>query len=139
MTASVVVEKPFGRDLATAKALNATLAQHFDEGQISASRIDFINTFWQRNRAEGTPGCGSVWQRCLNRVGNNHYVDHIQITVAETVGVAGAGPITIRCHARYGKNHLMQLLRLIAMEAPSVLMLTLCGRKAESHSRIVIN
>ncbi|MFN3724622.1 MAG: glucose-6-phosphate dehydrogenase, partial [Paracoccaceae bacterium] len=81
--ARIVVEKPFGRDLATARALNATLAQHFLETQIY--RIDHYL------------GKETVQNLMAVRFANilfeplwkSEYVDHVQITVAETVGVEG--------------------------------------------------
>jgi glucose-6-phosphate 1-dehydrogenase len=112
----VVVEKPFGRDLATAKALNATLAQHFNEGQIY--RIDhYLGKETVQNLM--AVRFGNV---LFEPLWNNHYVDHIQITVAETVGVGGRGAYYDQSGAMRDmvQNHLMQLLCLIAMEAPSV-------------------
>ena len=110
----IVVEKPFGRDLETARALNETLATHFKERQIY--RIDHYL------------GKETVQNLMAVRVGNmiyeplwnNHYVDHIQITVAETVGVGGRGAYYDKSGAMRDmvQNHLMQLLCLIAMEPP---------------------
>jgi len=111
----IVVEKPFGRDLETAQELNATLAQHFNENQIyridhylgketvqNLMAVRFANVLFE-----------PLW--------NNHYVDHIQITVAETVSVGGRGAYYDRSGAMRDmvQNHLMQLLCLIAMEPPS--------------------
>ena len=84
----IVVEKPFGHDLATARALNQTLAEHFDESQIY--RIDHY--LGQRDRAKPDGRC-ALATCCLSRFGMRAYVDHIQITVAETVGVEGRGRI----------------------------------------------
>lgn len=112
--ARVVVEKPFGRDLATAKALNATLAQHFAERQIY--RIDHYL------------GKETVQNLMAVRFANilfeplwkSEYVDHVQITVAETVSVEGRGAYydTSGAMRDMVQNHLMQLLCLIAMEPP---------------------
>ena len=111
----IVVEKPFGHDLASAKALNATLANFFDETQIY--RIDHYL------------GKETVQNLMAVRFGNmlfeplwsNHFVDHIQITVAETVGVGGRGSYYDKSGAMRDmvQNHLMQLLCLIAMEPPN--------------------
>tara|TARA_B110000908_G_C10256401_1_gene455830 strand:- start:739 stop:2196 length:1458 start_codon:yes stop_codon:yes gene_type:complete len=111
----IVVEKPFGRDLETAKALNASLAEHFDESQIY--RIDHYL------------GKETVQNLMAVRFGNMlfeplwsaQYVDHIQITVAETVGVGGRGEYYDKSGAMRDmvQNHLMQLLCLIAMEPPA--------------------
>ncbi|EAR49398.1 glucose-6-phosphate 1-dehydrogenase [Oceanicola granulosus HTCC2516] len=111
----LVVEKPFGRDLKSARALNATLADHFNEDQIyridhylgketvqNLMAVRFANVLFE-----------PLW--------NSHYVDHIQITVAETVGVGGRGSYYDKSGAMRDmvQNHLMQLLCLIAMEPPN--------------------
>ena len=83
----IVVEKPFGRDLESACALNATLAEHFDESQIY--RIDhYLGKETVQNLMAirfGNILFEPLW--------NAQYIDHIQITVAETVGVGGRGGI----------------------------------------------
>ena len=111
----IVVEKPFGRDLATAQALNETLAAHFKETQIY--RIDhYLGKETVQNLM--AVRFGNV---LFEPLWNNHYVDHIEITVAETVGVGGRGAYYDRSGAMRDmvQNHLMQLLCLIAMEPPS--------------------
>ncbi len=111
----VVVEKPFGKDLATAKALNATLAQHFDETQIY--RIDhYLGKETVQNLM--AVRFGNV---LFEPLWNAQYVDHIQITVAETVDVGGRGGYYDKSGAMRDmvQNHLMQLLCLIAMEPPA--------------------
>ena len=110
----IVVEKPFGRDLDSARALNETLAAHFDEGQIY--RIDhYLGKETVQNLM--AVRFGNV---LFEPLWNNHYVDHIQITVAETVGVGGRGAYYDKSGAMRDmvQNHLMQLLCLIAMEPP---------------------
>jgi glucose-6-phosphate 1-dehydrogenase len=110
----IVVEKPFGRDLESARALNKTLAAHFDERQIY--RIDhYLGKETVQNLM--AVRFGNV---LFEPLWNNHYVDHIQITVAETVGVGGRGAYYDRSGAMRDmvQNHLMQLLCLIAMEPP---------------------
>ena len=112
----IVVEKPFGRDLASAKALNDTLATHFEERQIY--RIDhYLGKETVQNLM--AVRFGNV---LFEPLWNSHYVDHIQITVAETVGVGGRGAYYDKSGAMRDmvQNHLMQLLCLIAMEPPSV-------------------
>lgn len=112
----IVVEKPFGRDLTSAKALNDTLAAHFDERQIY--RIDhYLGKETVQNLM--AVRFGNV---LFEPLWNSHYVDHIQITVAETVGVGGRGSYYDKSGAMRDmvQNHLMQLLCLIAMEPPSV-------------------
>ncbi|MEM9871492.1 MAG: glucose-6-phosphate dehydrogenase [Pseudomonadota bacterium] len=111
----IVVEKPFGRDLATAKALNRDLAAFFDEGQIY--RIDhYLGKETVQNLMAVRFG-----NMLFEPLWNSQYVDHIQITVAETVGVGGRGEYYDKSGAMRDmvQNHLMQLLCLIAMEPPS--------------------
>jgi glucose-6-phosphate 1-dehydrogenase len=111
----IVVEKPFGRDLASAKELNATLAHHFSEEQIY--RIDhYLGKETVQNLM--AVRFGNV---LFEPLWNAQYVDHVQITVAETVGVGGRGAYYDKSGAMRDmvQNHLMQLLCLIAMEPPS--------------------
>jgi glucose-6-phosphate 1-dehydrogenase len=110
----IVVEKPFGRDLASAQALNKVLAEHFTETQIY--RIDHYL------------GKETVQNLMAVRFANilfeplwkSEYIDHVQITVAETVGVDGRGAYYDKSGAMRDmvQNHMMQLLCLIAMEPP---------------------
>ena len=111
----IVVEKPFGRDLASAKALNATLAAHFDESQIY--RIDHYLGKETVQNLMAVRFANILFEPLWNA----QYVDHIQITVAETVGVGGRGAYYDKSGAMRDmmQNHLMQLLCLIAMEPPS--------------------
>ena len=111
----IVVEKPFGRDLDSAQELNETLAKHFKESQIY--RIDhYLGKETVQNLM--AVRFGNV---LFEPLWNNHYVDHIEVTVAETVGVGGRGAYYDRSGAMRDmvQNHLMQLLCLIAMEPPS--------------------
>jgi glucose-6-phosphate 1-dehydrogenase len=113
--ARVVVEKPFGHDLASAKELNRCLHSVFDERQIF--RIDHYL------------GKESVQNILILRLGNgffeplwnNRYVDHVQITVAETVGVEQRAAYYEQAGVSRDilQNHLMQLLSLTAMEPPA--------------------
>ncbi|MGB0799131.1 MAG: glucose-6-phosphate dehydrogenase [Planktomarina sp.] len=113
--ARIVVEKPFGRDRESAQALNASLAAQFDEGQIY--RIDhYLGKETVQNLMAVRFG-----NLLFEPLWNSQYVDHIQITVAETVGVGGRGTYYDKSGAMRDmvQNHLMQLLCLIAMESPS--------------------
>jgi glucose-6-phosphate 1-dehydrogenase len=111
----IVVEKPFGKDLETARALNATLAKHFCEDQIY--RIDhYLGKETVQNLMAVRFG-----NMLFEPLWNAQFIDHIQITVAETVGVGGRGGYYDQSGAMRDmvQNHLMQLLCLIAMEPPS--------------------
>ncbi len=111
----IVVEKPFGKDLVSAQALNREIQRVCDERQIY--RIDhylgkdtvqnvlvlrFANTIFE-----------PVW--------NRNYVDHVQITVAENLGVEHRGSFYDRVGVLRDmfQNHLLQLLTLVAMEPPA--------------------
>jgi glucose-6-phosphate 1-dehydrogenase len=110
----IVVEKPFGRDLETAKALNASLRGCFAEEQIY--RIDhYLGKETVQNLMAVRFG-----NMLFEPLWNAQYVDHVQITVAESVGVGGRGAYYDKSGAMRDmvQNHLMQLLCLIAMEPP---------------------
>jgi glucose-6-phosphate 1-dehydrogenase len=113
--ARIVVEKPFGRDLESAKSLNAVLSAQFNENQIY--RIDhYLGKETVQNLMAVRFG-----NLLFEPLWNAQYIDHIQITVAETVGVGGRGAYYDKSGAMRDmvQNHLMQLLCLIAMEPPS--------------------
>ncbi|HWJ70079.1 MAG TPA: glucose-6-phosphate dehydrogenase [Sphingobium sp.] len=113
----VVIEKPFGTDLASAQALNADILIHAHEAQIY--RIDhFLGKETVQNiivARFGNALTEAVW--------NNHYVDHVQITAAETIGVGTRGAFYDATGALRDMvpNHLFQLLSLVAMEPPNSL------------------
>lgn len=111
----IVVEKPFGHDLDSARLLNATLAAHFRESQVY--RIDhYLGKETVQNLMAVRFG-----NMLFEPLWNSQYVDHIQITVAETVGIDGREEYYDRAGAMRDmvQNHLMQLLCLIAMEPPA--------------------
>jgi glucose-6-phosphate 1-dehydrogenase len=112
----IVIEKPFGHDVPSARALNADIGRVFSERQIY--RIDhylgketvqnvlafrFANTLFE-----------PVW--------NRQYVDHVQITVAESIGVEGRGGYYEDAGALRDmvQSHILQLLSVIAMEPPAL-------------------
>ncbi|WP_116131874.1 glucose-6-phosphate dehydrogenase [Tropicimonas sp. IMCC34043] len=114
-TSRIVAEKPFGKDLESARELNRNLAAHFDESQIY--RIDhYLGKETVQNLMAVRFG-----NMLFEPLWNNKYIDHIQITVAETVGVGGRGEYYDRSGAMRDmvQNHMLQLLCLIAMEPPS--------------------
>ncbi|GAB1484002.1 glucose-6-phosphate dehydrogenase [Treponema sp.] len=111
----VVIEKPFGRSGAEAAALNSFIAERFDEKSIF--RIDhYLGKETVQNIAVLRFGNG-----IFEPLWNSRYVDHVEITVAEAVGVEKRAPYYERSGALRDmvQNHLLQLLALVAMEAPS--------------------
>lgn len=111
----IVVEKPFGEDLESAKKLNAVLGSAFDESQIY--RIDhYLGKETVQNLMALRFG-----NLLFEPLWNSSYIDHVQITVAEVVGVEGRGEYYNDSGAMRDmvQNHLMQLLCLTAMEPPS--------------------
>ena len=110
----IVVEKPLGRDLASAKALNAELSKHFDEHQIY--RIDH---YLGKETVQNLMAIRFA-NALFEPLWNSHYVEQVQITVAESIGVAGRGAYYDKSGAMRDmvQNHLMQLLCLTAMEPP---------------------
>jgi glucose-6-phosphate 1-dehydrogenase len=112
--ARIVVEKPFGTDLDSARTLNAMLARHFDETQIY--RIDHYLGKETVQNLMAVRFANILFEPLWNA----QYVDHVQITVAETVGVGGRGAYYDKSGAMRDmvQNHMMQLLCLIAMEPP---------------------
>ena len=114
-TARIVVEKPFGRDLSSAKALNEALGASFAEHQIY--RIDHYLGKETVQNLMAVRFANVLFEPLWNA----QYIDHVQISVAETVSVGGRGGYYDRSGAMRDmvQNHLMQLLCLTAMEPPA--------------------
>jgi glucose-6-phosphate 1-dehydrogenase len=115
--ARIIVEKPIGRDLAGARALNDLLARYFDERQVY--RIDhYLGKETVQNIMLLRFGNG-----IFEPVWNSRYVRNIQISVAEKIGVESRGNYYERSGALRDmvQNHLFQLLSLTTMEPPSSL------------------
>ena len=113
-TGRIVVEKPFGRDLASARMLDRTLTETVDESQVY--RIDhYLGKETVQNML-----AFRFANAMFEPIWDARYVDHVQITVAETVGVEHRGGYYESAGALRDmvQNHLLQLLCLVAMEPP---------------------
>ena len=110
----VVIEKPFGHDLESAKALNQQLLKDVDEKQIY--RIDHYLGKETVQNIMAFRFANGIFEPVWNR----RYIDHVQISVAETVGVEGRGSYFDHAGSLRDMvpNHIMQLISLTAMEPP---------------------
>ena len=110
----VVIEKPFGHDLPSAKALNAEILKTLQEHQIY--RIDHFLGKETVQNIMALRFANGLFEPLWNR----QHIDHIQITAAETVGVERRGKFYEKTGALRDMvpNHMFQLLSLTAMEPP---------------------
>ena len=110
----IVIEKPFGHDLTTARGLNRLLSKIFTEDQIY--RIDHYLGKEAVQNILTVRFANSLFEPLWNR----NYIDHVQITVSETVGVEGRGSYYESSGALRDmvQNHVLQLVSMVAMEPP---------------------
>jgi glucose-6-phosphate 1-dehydrogenase len=111
----IVIEKPFGYDLASARALNAQLLEVFDEEQIF--RIDHYLGKETVQNLMAMRFANALFEPVWNR----NYVDHVQITAAEDIGIGGRAGYYEHSGALRDlvQNHMLQLLALLTMEPPT--------------------
>ena len=112
--ARLVVEKPLGHDLGSAKALNAEIASVFSE-----DRVYRIDHYLGKETVQNLMALRFA-NALFEPIWNANCIDHVQITAAESLGVGSRGSYYDRAGAMRDmvQNHLMQLLCLIAMEPP---------------------
>ncbi len=110
----IVVEKPFGHDLASAQALNSELTRHADEQQVC--RIDHYLGKETVQNILMFRFSNSIFEQLWNR----NSIDHVQITVSEKLGVGARGGYYEEAGALRDmvQNHILQVLALTAMEPP---------------------
>ncbi len=111
----LVVEKPFGTDLDTAQALNRHVLEYFREDQVY--RIDHYLAKETAQNLAVLRFANSIFEP----VWSNRYVDHVQITMVEPMGVEGRGSFYESAGVLRDvfQNHLLQLVALVAMEPPA--------------------
>jgi glucose-6-phosphate 1-dehydrogenase len=111
----VVIEKPFGYDLASARELNNRLLEIFEESQIF--RIDHYLGKETVQNLMALRFANALFEPVWNR----NYVDHVQITAAEDIGIGGRAGYYERAGALRDlvQNHMLQLLALLTMEPPT--------------------
>ena len=113
----VIVEKPFGHSLDSAKALSAEIHTAFDESQVF--RIDHYLGKETVQNLVVFRFANAIWERVWNR----DAIDHVQITVAESIGVEGRAGYYEQAGAIRDllQNHILQVLAFLAMEPPRAL------------------
>jgi glucose-6-phosphate 1-dehydrogenase len=111
----IVIEKPFGYDLASARTLNAQLLEVFEETQIF--RIDHYLGKETVQNLMALRFANALFEPVWNR----NYIDHVQITAAEDIGIGGRAGYYEHSGALRDlvQNHMLQLLALLAMEPPT--------------------
>jgi glucose-6-phosphate 1-dehydrogenase len=110
----VIIEKPFGTDLASARTLNAAVNSVLSERQIF--RIDhYLGKETVQNILVFRFGNG-----IFEPIWNRNYIDHVEITAAESIGIEGRGPFYEKAGAARDvlQNHVMEVLSFVAMEPP---------------------
>ena len=110
----LIIEKPFGHDLASARALNELLAEHFDESEVF--RIDHYLGKETVQNMLALRFANGIFEPIWNR----QFIDHVQITVAESIGIEGRAAFYEQAGAIRDmfQNHLLQLVAITAMEPP---------------------
>jgi glucose-6-phosphate 1-dehydrogenase len=110
----LVIEKPFGRDLASAREINELIHEHFTEEEIF--RIDHYLGKETVQNMLALRFSNGIFEPIWNR----QFVDHVQVTVAESIGIEGRASYYEQAGAIRDifQNHLLQLLALTAMEPP---------------------
>ncbi len=110
----LIIEKPFGHDLASAKDLNAEIQQHFAENEVF--RIDHYLGKETVQNMLALRFANGIFEPIWNR----QFIDHVQITVAESIGIEGRAGYYEQAGAIRDifQNHLLQLVALTAMEPP---------------------
>ncbi|KAA0968958.1 glucose-6-phosphate dehydrogenase [Aureimonas fodinaquatilis] len=113
----LVIEKPVGRDLASARELNNNIGKHFEEQQVF--RIDH---YLGKETVQNLMALRFA-NMLYEPLWNSAYVDHVQITVAESVGLEGRGGYYDKAGALRDmvQNHIVQLMCLVALEPPSAI------------------
>lgn len=113
----LIVEKPFGVDLASGKKLNQTLLHYFKENEIY--RIDHYLGKETVQNILVTRFSNGIFEPLWNR----NYINHVEVTAAENIGVEGRGGYYDQSGALRDmvQNHLLQLVGLVAMEPPTVI------------------
>ena len=110
----LIIEKPFGHDLASARALNAQIQEHYSEAEVF--RIDHYLGKETVQNMLALRFANGIFEPIWNR----QFIDHVQITVAESIGIEGRAGYYEQAGAIRDifQNHLLQLVAITAMEPP---------------------